>query len=162
NVAQMLDAAPDWTFAHTLLMREGFAWVGVSAQVAGIEGDSDPNPMLLHLGLKQVNSSRYSALHHPGDDFSYDMFSQAAQAVRAVPVVLGTSPPARVIATGESQSAFFLTTYVNAIHPLAHVFDGFLIHSRGGIAWPLSATDLVPSKTTIRADIDVPVLTVET
>ena len=38
----------------------------------------------------------------------------------------------RMIAVGESQSAFRLVTYVNAIHPLVHLYDGFLIHSRGG------------------------------
>ena len=44
----------------------------------------------------------------------------------------------RLIAAGESQSAFRLVTYVNAIHPLADVYDGFLIHSRGGGGAPLS------------------------
>ena len=32
NVSGGVDAAPDWTFAHTELIREGYAWVGVSAQ----------------------------------------------------------------------------------------------------------------------------------
>ena len=38
---------------------------------------------------------------------------------------------------GESQSAYALTTYVNGVHPLTGLFDGFLIHSRGGAAMPL-------------------------
>ena len=38
---------------------------------------------------------------------------------------------------GESQSAYALTTYVNGVHPLDRVFDGFLVHSRGGAAMPL-------------------------
>jgi hypothetical protein len=37
-----------------------------------------------------------------------------------------------LIAMGESQSAFRLLTYVNAVHPAARVYDGFLIHSRDG------------------------------
>src|SRR5438128_522327 len=38
NVSGGLDAAPDWLGAHTELMREGFAWMGVSAQLVGVEG----------------------------------------------------------------------------------------------------------------------------
>ena len=30
--------APDWIMAHTELIRDGFAWVGVSAQFVGVEG----------------------------------------------------------------------------------------------------------------------------
>ena len=42
-----------------------------------------------------------------------------------------------MIAVGESQSAAFLTTLANAVHPLDPVFDGFLIHSRGANGAPL-------------------------
>ena len=45
--------------------------------------------------------------------------------------------PEHVVAVGESQSAFFLTTYVNAVDPLDRVYDGFLVHSRFGPAAPL-------------------------
>jgi hypothetical protein len=45
-----------------------------------------------------------------------------------------------VIATGESQSAGFLTTYVDAVEPVAKAFDGFLIHSRFGASAPLSGS----------------------
>ena len=41
------------------------------------------------------------------------------------------------LAVGESQSAYALTTYVNGVHPLSGLFDGFLIHSRGGATMPL-------------------------
>ena len=46
--------------------------------------------------------------------------------------VLGGLVPEHVIAIGESQSAGRLVTYVNAVHPVADIYDGFLIHSRGG------------------------------
>src|SRR5262249_55117481 len=42
NVSGGLDAAPDWTFTHPMLKREGFAWVGVSAQLAGVSGTGGP------------------------------------------------------------------------------------------------------------------------
>lgn len=163
NVSGGLDAAPDWIFAHTHLMREGFVWVGVSAQRVGIEGGGG-----LGLALKVLNPARYGVLVHPGDTFSYDMYSQVAQALRVSEGVrpLGPLIAERVIAIGESQSAFRLTTYVNAIHPLADIYDGFLVHSRGGGAAPLSQTPEpsvpAPNPTFIREDIDVPVLTFQT
>src|SRR5262245_45977817 len=138
NVSGGLDGAPDWTFAHTMLLREGFAWIGVSAQRVGVEGGS--SPLGLNLSLKAVNPARYGTLSHPGDSFSYDMFSQVAQAVRQPAGIapLGGLPLRRVLAIGESQSAFRLVTYINAVHPLVRLFDGFLVHSRGGGAGPLS------------------------
>ena len=42
-----------------------------------------------------------------------------------------------MLAVGESQSAYALTTYVNVVQPEAAVFDGLLVHSRGGAALPL-------------------------
>ena len=39
----------------------------------------------------------------------------------------------------------FLTTYVNAMDPLAKVYDGFLVHSRFGTAAPLDGASLSPN-----------------
>jgi hypothetical protein len=167
NVSGGVDANPDWTQGHVEMVRQGAAWVGVSAQFVGVEG----GPALvgvISLPLKAVNAPRYGSLHHPGDSFSYDMFSQAGQAVLTPsgPNPLGTLKPKRVIAIGESQSAFRLTNYVNAIHPLARVYDGYLVHSRGSFGTPLSEAPqpaiAAPGTTLIRADVDVPVLTFET
>ena len=36
NVSGGLDANPDWTLTHNELIRDGFAWVGVSAQAVGV------------------------------------------------------------------------------------------------------------------------------
>jgi hypothetical protein len=169
NVSGGVDAAPDWIGAHTELIREGVAWVGVTAQRAGIEGGGGLLGLGIDLGLKKVDPVRYAALHHPGDSFSYDIFSQAAQAIRSPS---GTSPlgklrPKRVIAVGESQSAFRLAVYIDAIHPLTHLFDGFFVHSRGGV--PLANLSeapepavRVPNAFAIRSDIDVPVLDFQT
>ena len=38
NVSSGLDAAPNWTMSHVEQIREGYAWVGVSAQARGVEG----------------------------------------------------------------------------------------------------------------------------
>jgi hypothetical protein len=165
NVSGGLDASPDWTFTHVELIRSGHAWVGVSAQIVGVEGGS-ALVGVVSLPLKEVNPARYGTLHHPGDSFSYDMFSQAGQAVRNGAGPLADFKVKRVIAIGESQSAFRLVNYVNGVHPLVHVFDGFLIHSRGSIGAPLSEAPepmiAAPGATVIRADIDVPVLTFQT
>jgi hypothetical protein len=71
-----------------------------------------------------------------------------------------------LIAIGASQSAFRLVTYVNAIQPLARAYDGFLVHSRGGGAAPLSESPQpaidAPTVALIRDDVDVPVLTFQT
>jgi hypothetical protein len=137
NVSGGLDASPDWIFTHTELMRRGAAWVGVSAQRSGVEGGGGILGML-SFGLKEVNPARYGALHHPGDRFSYDIYSQAAAAVRrASGTILDGLAVERVLGIGESQSAFRLTTYANDIDPLTAVHDGFLIHARGRAAAPL-------------------------
>jgi hypothetical protein len=164
NVSGGFDAGPDWTATHTMLLREGFAWVGVSAQFVGVSGGP---PLDRNLDLQAVNPARYGTLLHPGDTFSYDMFSQAGQAIRqSADVLLAGSRPKRLVAIGESQSAYRLVTYINAIHPLVGIYDGFLVHSRGGDAAPLSEAPQPaiagPSLAPIRDDIDVPVLTFQT
>lgn len=127
NVSAGLDAAPEWIYTHNELIREGYAWVGVSAQATGAAATETADPV------------RYADLSHPGDSYSYDIFSQAGQAVRDSAVtILGGLRPRTVEASGESQSAFRLTTYINAIQPLVSVYDGFLVHSRRDIGAPLS------------------------
>jgi hypothetical protein len=167
NVSGGLDAAPDWTAAHTELIRDGFAWVGVSAQYVGVEGGS-PLLGIVSQPLKKVDPARYGTLSHPGDSFSYDIVSQAGQTVRnpAGPAPLGDLKVRRLIAAGDSQSAFRLVTYIDAIHPIAHVYDGYFVHSRGAFGAALSERPQpvipVPGTAEIRSDIDVPVLTLET
>jgi hypothetical protein len=166
NVSGGLDAAPDWISGHVQLIREGFAWVGVSAQRVGVEGGTPLLPGLPTLYLKLVDPVRYGSLVHPGDSFSYDIFSQAGQALRTVPELLHGLDVKALIAAGESQSAFRMVAYVNAVHPLAGVYDGFLIHSRGSIGVPLSESPQpaigTPGPAHIRTDLDVPVLMLQT
>ena len=77
--------------------------------------------------------ARYGTLAHPGDSYSYDIFSQAGQAIRHNSAqILGGLTPKKLLAAGESQSAGRMVTYIDAVQPLAHVYDGFLVHSRGG------------------------------
>ena len=157
NVSGGLDASPDWTYAHVELIREGAAWVGVSAQQVGIVGGG--NALGAALALKNADPERYAALSHPGDDYSYDIYSQTGSAVWAEPGrLLGDLKPERVLAIGESQSAFRLSTYVNAVAPTAGVYNGYLIHSRGAVGAALTAGAQMPDPTLTRTDLDVPVL----
>ncbi len=166
NVSGGLDSAPDWTSAHSEMLRDGFAWVGVSAQRVGIEGGTTIVGQLT-ISLKFVDPVRYGSLSHPGDSFSYDIYSQVGQAMRH-PVgadPLGGLKVKRVIGSGNSQSASRLVTYVNAIHPLAGVYDGYLVHSRyraAALSEPPQAVVATPSPGRIRSDLDVPVLILQT
>jgi hypothetical protein len=165
NVSSGIDAAADWIGLHREILRNGYAYVAVSAQKVGVEG----GPGLSGVGnfLKKANPERYGRLNHPGDSFSYDMFSQAGSVIREPGKVLAPLVPRRVIAVGESQSAVFLTTYVNAIDPLAKVYDGFLIHSRFGSSATLENASMMPSAALpryiqFRPDLRVPVITIIT
>ncbi|MFI5052864.1 MAG: alpha/beta hydrolase domain-containing protein [Acidimicrobiia bacterium] len=149
NVTGGLDAGANWTMGHVQEIREGMAWVGVSAQQVGVRA------------LQQDDPDRYRSLRHPGDQFAYDIYAQAgAAARRATAPVLGGLSARHVIAVGESQSAFFLTSYVNALAPGAKVFDGFLIHSRAAFAAPLDGSSALRGGATarIRTDLRVPIL----
>jgi hypothetical protein len=164
NVTAGLDSGPDWTYSHREMLRSGWAYVGVSAQKVGVEGGQSLGGA--GMPLKKANPERYATLSHPGDAYSFDMFSQAGQVVRSGGV-LGPLKAQRVIATGESQSAVFLTTYVDAIDPLARVYDGFFIHSRfGGAPAPEQASMRGgpgarpgPAGVKLRPDLRVPVMT---
>ena len=166
NVSGGADAGPDWNAAHREIIRGGYAYVGVSAQKVGVEG----GPSLMGMGtpLKKANPERYGRLSHPGDAFAYDIFSQAGRLLRAdTSRIWGSLAPRRVIAVGESQSAAFLTTYVNAVDPLAKVYDGFLIHSRFGNSASLENATMAgapgqPRVVRLRTDLRAPVITVIT
>jgi Alpha/beta hydrolase domain len=168
NVSSGADAAPDWTYLSEELVRRGHAWVGVSAQYAGVEGGTAAVQVAGAMlpGLKA--SERYAALAHPGDAFCFGMYTDVVAALTDWP--LNDLDVACRLAVGESQSAYALTTYANGVHPLTGLFDGFLIHSRGGATMPLGeagrALDLADFRhsapTLVRDDLDVPVVMVQT
>lgn len=146
NVSSNYSLDIDWDMAHEAFLREGYAYVGVNAQKVGING------------LQKVNPSRYGSLSIGSDDLSYDILSQAGKAVRdQYATLLGGLQPQAIIATGHSQSAARLTTYVNAIQKREQVFDGFMIHGRANTGAPLRSGDKLPSNASIRDDLKAPV-----
>src|SRR5205823_882901 len=44
NVSGGVDAGPDWTLTHNELIRDGFAWIGVSAQAVGLNATKNADP----------------------------------------------------------------------------------------------------------------------
>jgi hypothetical protein len=125
NVTAQFENAVDSLEAQEMLIREGFAYVHVSAQKAGI--------CCTPLTPKIWDPVRYKKLSHPGDDYSYDIFSQVAKAIRSpsgVDPMNGLSVE-RVLAAGQSQSAGYLYDYVRKVQASAGVIDGFLIHGGG-------------------------------
>jgi hypothetical protein len=155
NVTAGFDLANDLAFLSPEIQRSGYAWVGVSAQKVGVDDLVGRDP------------ARYGTLRHPGDAFALDIFSQVGRAVRNGGLKpIGVLQPRHVLAVGQSQSAFALTTYVNAIQATAHIFDGFFVHSRGGGAMRFDGISTANSFSAggflLRSDIDVPVLVFET
>jgi hypothetical protein len=135
----------------------------------GVEGGA--SLLGIDMSLKSQDPTRYASLRHPGDAFAYDIFSQIGGRVRTAEHenVLRELRVQHVVAVGESQSAMFLTTYVNAVDPLAQIYDGFLVHSRFASAAPLddsSIFDESQSSTTqavtFRDDLRVPLVAIIT
>ncbi|HSL75026.1 MAG TPA: alpha/beta hydrolase domain-containing protein [Ilumatobacteraceae bacterium] len=157
NVTAQYDVDHYWHESSEHIIREGYAWVGVSAQRAGV----NPNfPCIPTLGvfvgcnnLRTWSPLRYGNsggnLNIPNDNLSFDIFSHAAQALRnpdpAGPAPMGDLEVATVIALGTSQSAGRLNSYHNSIYPLQAdpVIDAFFLGE---------------SRTNLRTDLDVPVL----
>ncbi len=166
----VVEAAPEWAYTCRALVDAGAVWVGVSAQALGVIGGSS----LIETGVEQqlaeeagglrgMSPDRYRRLAHPGDKFSFDIYSQVGAALRGgLPGIDGVR---HLIAAGESQSAAFLTSYINAIQPISPVFDGFFVHSRGGGATdPTSgryARDKSP-RTRMRTDLAAKIIVAQT
>ncbi|WP_157472658.1 alpha/beta hydrolase domain-containing protein [Frankia sp. EAN1pec] len=173
NVTSGQDADPGWVYLSPEIMRRGYAYVAVTAQQVGVDGAGEGGISailgLTQPGLREADPGRYASLSHPGDPYSYDIFTQVGRALRSpagegastsgggptgpggAPAASGpgTDPAAnplgdlvleRLIAVGESQSAATMSTYANAVQPLTRQFDGFLIHSRGSGIAPLAGS----------------------
>ncbi|MET1041167.1 MAG: alpha/beta hydrolase domain-containing protein [Acidimicrobiales bacterium] len=135
NVATGPDAAVSWGYSAEEILREGHAWVGVSAQSTGVSGPT---------GLVRTDPERYGTLEHPGYEYGFDILSAAARAVQdpTGPAPLGRLRPTTLLAAGFSQASAFLTDYLNTVHPPAGVFDGFLVHAPVGASTGPVRTDL--------------------
>lgn len=118
NVTIPHDRDVAWAPIFPTLYERGYAYMSVGAQRLGIE--------VSPLAVKNYDPVRYGSLNHPGDDWSYDIFTQAAEAA-LTPEVMGDLAPCvqRRIGMGASQSASRLKTYINVVQEQVNVFDAF-------------------------------------
>ncbi|MGW0928823.1 alpha/beta hydrolase domain-containing protein [Streptomyces sp. NPDC002644] len=108
------------------ILREGYAWVGVSAQRVGVDQLRGWSPAR-YGGLDVTGGGRFTT-----DQLSYDVFAQAARALDGRAGRAGRTDPlgplrARtVLGVGASQSAMRMTVYHDHVLPRTEpVFDGF-------------------------------------
>ena len=147
------DQDPVWAELRNELVNKGYAYVGVTAQRPGMKD------------LATWDPARYGSLGDGNDGESYDIFTQAANVIKAdSAAVLGGLTPKVLIGTGDSQSAFRIDTYVNAIQPVTHAFNGFLGVGRAVTAAPIGeglvATSPLPAL--IRTDNTAPFIQLNT
>lgn len=177
NVTAGYDIDAHWGPSWEHFVQQGYVWVGVSAQRVGVHGASatpgapaDAAPPANN-GLIAWSPTRYGTLDVTDggtvtdDSLCYDIFSQAAQAIRSPVGVnpLGNLKPQLILAVGASQSAGRLSTYHNAIHPLHNAVDGYYLLVGGAglrtdltvkVFQYLSETDLGRGPTRRMADSD--------
>ena len=160
------------------LFEEGYAYAAVSAQRVGVHGRPD-DPQ----GLRAWDPERYGSLSVPSDDYSFDIFTQAANLVAPERPREGLDPMGglevrRLFAEGASQSAARLATYLNAVQPITRRFDAFFLVMYFGGGTPLEVGDAVMTVQDadgdagqpripeglhlFRDDLDVPVMVLNT
>lgn len=140
-----LDQDIDFVFGATreLVVRDGYAWIGVSVQRNGIEALKRWNPeRYAPLTVEASNADPAGGLIDPpdplimakgGDVLAWDIFSQVGRmAAESGPSLLGGLQAERVIAASESQSTLKVSTYYNTIQPLHRIYDGYLFYDRSG------------------------------
>ena len=154
NVSTQVDAPVAWPNAYDHLLRNGYAVALVSAQKVGVDDSAED------LDLLTWDPERYGDLHHPGDDYALDIFSQAIQALRSdtgddsddswwwddggdssSSGPLDDLDVETVLATGQSQSGLYMRNYLNDAQAEHGLVDGFLPACSGLTDVP---DDLVP------------------
>ncbi len=170
NPSNLFDLNIGWAISHKQFVRNGDAWVGITAKPVSV------------VTLKSFNPGRYAALSWPnplsledsrncatvGRDSSrstenglvWDIFSQVGAWLksrdRTNPLVYGEAersahPVEHLYGWGYSQTGSFLYTYVNAIHPLdvkadgKPLYDGYLIATSSGPTPINQCAPLIPT-----------------
>ncbi len=125
NPSNLFDLNIGWAVSHAQFVRNGDAWVGITAKPVAVARDSDratENGLVwdIHRQVGQWLRGR-----GPNSPFTYGTSS-------------GAHPVERLYAWGYSQTGGYLYTYVNAIHPLdvkqlgKPLFDAYLIAVASG------------------------------
>lgn len=129
NVTAGYDLDALWSSFRDDFVVDGYAWVGISAQRVGVNQ------------LKEWSPTRYGTLDVThggtieGDAISYDVFGQAAKAIRSPQGtnVMGGYEVQEIIGKGASQSAGYLVPFYNNImSQYAPVIDLLFLAVGGG------------------------------
>lgn len=150
NTSLGFDLDGAWALTRDELVREGYAWVGVSAEAASVAS------------LKSVDPSRYAQIDVAHSGHAFNIFTQAAERIRqtAAQWGKGDTPPVKLLAMGYSQSGSFLITYINAFQPRTHAFNGFYAMSTAAVGMKIEAEGGRIFNTAYRPDLEVPVMQV--
>lgn len=138
NTTATVDLDIAWQQAHDYLMRDGWAYVGVTVQQTGIRSLSSfkrqprrYTSLGLNLMTPQAQGDLTTGARDPS--IAWDLTSQVGALIGgggAASPLAGYDVRSTYL-TGQSQMAGYVVTYVNAIHPRHQVFDGFLVAYRG-------------------------------
>ncbi|MCF2129190.1 hypothetical protein L1I79_22505 [Strepomyces sp. STD 3.1] len=111
----------DALWAPDQITRAGQVWVGVSAQRVGVDQLRSWSPAR-YGGLDVTGGGRFTA-----DELSYDVYAQAARALRTgTGGLLGPLRAKTILGIGASQSAGRMTVYYDHVLPQTEpVFDGY-------------------------------------
>ncbi|MCX2970251.1 MULTISPECIES: alpha/beta hydrolase domain-containing protein [Streptomyces] len=188
NPSNMFDLNIGWAAMRRQIVRNGDAWVGITAKPVAVEAlkNFDPqrygalsmaNPLPLH---DERNCTDLQSLF-PGDSsratengLVWDMYRQVGALLRSD---RGTSPVRgvqKLYGFGYSQTGGYLQTYIGAVHPLdvralgRPLFDGYIVAASGGRfvgAMPVNQCAAAPPPGDPRQrfrDVGVPIMHVMT
>ncbi|MEX2132049.1 MAG: alpha/beta hydrolase domain-containing protein [Pseudohongiellaceae bacterium] len=139
NVTAGYDLDALWSSFRDDFVADGYAWIGISAQRVGVNQLRNWSPVR-YGSLDVTNGGTVER-----DAVSYDIFGQAAQAIRSPQGinVMGGLPIREIIGKGASQSAGYMAPFYNVVMPkYSQSIDLLLLAVGGGET---------------RDDLDVPV-----
>lgn len=139
NTTALVDLDIAWQQAHEYLMRDGWAYVGITVQHTGLRALTSFTPDKtryagLDLNLMTPKAVKAGTSGYRDPTIAWDLTSQVGALIArgAAQSPLADYDVRALYLTGQSQMAGYAVTYANAIHPRHRVYDGFLIAARGG------------------------------
>jgi len=149
NPSNLFDLNIGWAISHTQMLRNGDAWVGITAKPISVVTlkQFDPeryaslswrNPLPLN-DANNCEVSRRDTVRETENGLVWDIYSQVAMWLRSNessnPFSYGSpdSTAEKLYGWGFSQTGSFLYTYINALHPVVTaqygkpLFDGYIV-----------------------------------
>jgi hypothetical protein len=152
NTSIGFDIDGGWLLTRDEILREGYAWVGVSAERASVNS------------LKKANPQRYAQAEITDTDYAFDIYAQASAVIRQSAQQWGkpAALPVRLLGMGYSKSASFLFTFMNAFQPVNKALDGYYLRGATPAAIQVNGWHINILMPSVRSDLTVPVMQVQT